>query len=54
VGICHAGESWCNDRFARSLPEAERVEITPAVTFLGMSRPPASYVLYLVPGCARR
>jgi Dolichyl-phosphate-mannose-protein mannosyltransferase len=52
LGICHSGESWCNDIFTRSLPDAERLEITLPMTFLGMNRGAVSYILYLMPGRA--
>ncbi len=26
LGICHSGESWCNDIFTRWLPDAERLD----------------------------
>jgi hypothetical protein len=52
LGICHSGESRCNVIFMRSLPDAERLESTLPMTFLGMNRGAVSYILYLMPGRA--
>src|SRR5262249_33237811 len=47
LGICRSDESGCNDIFARALPDAERLEVTLPITFLGMNRGAVRYVLYL-------
>jgi hypothetical protein len=52
LGICHSNDSRCNELFARWVPEAERLEITLPMTFLGMNRGAVSYILYLMPGRA--
>jgi Dolichyl-phosphate-mannose-protein mannosyltransferase len=52
LGICHSNDTGCNELFARALPDAQRLEITLPMTFLGMSRDAVSYVLYLMPGRA--
>ena len=53
LGICHAGETACTQIFEAALPRAKRVEVTLPVTFLGFSRAPESYVLYLQPAAGR-
>ena len=50
LAVCRKEERWCNAWLARALPTAERIEITLPVTFLGMSREPATYVLHLQRG----
>jgi hypothetical protein len=54
LGICHSDDARCNEIFTRSLPDAQRLELTLPMTFLGMNRGAVSYsyILYLMPGRA--
>ncbi len=50
MGICGRVDSACTQLFARALPGAERVELTIPNTFMGLHRPPESYVLFVQTG----
>lgn len=52
LAICGSADTGCDEVFRRSLPGAERVEITVPNTFLGLRRVPETYVLYLQSGRA--
>jgi 4-amino-4-deoxy-L-arabinose transferase-like glycosyltransferase len=49
LGICGRSDFACAQWLAQALPRAERLDITLPNTFIGLRRPPESYILYLQP-----